>query len=52
MGGHGLQKNGLAHAGRSRQHEGAAVGRRLADERVQDFEVLVASEQQRRDLMR
>ena len=42
---HGFQENGLPHSGRSRQHEGAAVGRRLADKRVKKFEVLVASEQ-------
>ena len=48
---HGFQENGLAYSGRSGQHEGAAVGRRLVDERVKEFEVLVASEQQRRDLM-
>jgi hypothetical protein len=48
---HRFQENGLADSGRSRQQEAAAVGRRLVDERVEEFEVLVASEQQRRDLM-
>jgi hypothetical protein len=48
---HGFLENGLAHSGRSRQHEGAAVGRRLIDEGTKEFEVLVTTEQYRRDLM-
>ena len=46
-----VQENGLAYSGGSRQQERVTGGRRLVDERPEELEFLVPSEQQRRVLM-